>query len=108
MEIFENEVEFQKMQHQNKFPKYDSQKGISSIFAYLFSILIWIGILIVGLVVLYTYWFSRNLVCLLQLIHPKTYVIPFWFALILVLLPITFPFTLLVVLLATLVKIIKS
>ena len=105
MEIFKSEEEFRK---KAKFPKYKSKNGIGAFFAYLFSILIWIGILIIGLVVLYTHWFSRNLVYLMRLIDPKPYIFPFWLALLLVVLPVTFPFTVMVILIATLVKIIKE
>ena len=108
MEIFKSEAEFKKMGKKNKFPKYESKNGIANIFAYIFSVFIWIGIIIIGLVALYAHWFRRSLIYLLHLIHLKMYVIPFWFALILVLLPITFPFTLLIILLATLVKIVRE
>ena len=91
-----------------KFPKYDSKKGISAFFAYLLSIFIWALVLIAGFVALYTYWFSRNLVYLMNLIDPKPYRFPFGLALLLVLLPVTFPFTLAIIFIGTLIKMIRN
>lgn len=106
MEVFQSEAEFQKMRKQNKFPKYESKNGITAFFAYLLSILIWIGILFIGVVALYTHWFSRSLVYLFRLIDPKPYVIPFWLSLIVVIL--AFPLSLIVIIAATLVKVLKG
>ncbi len=105
MEIYKSKED---LKRKTPFPKYNSKNGVGAFFAYLLSILVWIGVLIIGLVLLYTHWFRKNLIYLFQLVSPKAYYLPFWLALLLVLLPVTFPLTLVVIIVATLIKVIKA
>lgn len=99
MEIYQNK---QEMLRKMKLPKYQSKGGVGAFFTYLFGLLIWVLVLCGIIVVLYVNWFSRSLVYLLSFIHKGDYYFPFWMALLITIL--AFPFSLIVVFIATLVK----
>lgn len=84
-----------------KFPKFQSN-SLRGFFASLLGIILWIGLLIVFVVSLYTQWFIRNLARILNAIHPGTYDIPFIAGILCVL--FLFPFTLIVVLIGQIIQ----
>ena len=89
------------------FPEYSKKKGgIEGVFSFIVAILFWILLIIVSVVALYTNWFTKSLTYLLRLVSSQHYHIPFWFSLIFVF--FLFPVTLVVVLLSTFIKIIRS
>lgn len=102
MEIYRNKAE---MMRKMKFPHYQQKGGFTSFLSYLVRIFVWLLVFCGVMIALYVYWFQRSLVYLLNLVQIKNYVFPFWLALLLTL--IVFPFTVGVILVASLIKIIK-
>lgn len=78
-----------------KFPKYESQGGIEQTLRFILSVFLWIGIMIVFAIGLYTQLFLHNLTSIARRFGFKASRIPFWFGIISVL--FLFPFTLFVI-----------
>ena len=102
MEVFKSRAHITKP----KTPHIHSNNGIQGFFGYLFSIIMWILLLVIFVVTIYTQWFSRSVYYLLNLFQKKHYRIPFWFSLLMVI--FFFPVTLVIIAISTLIKIIKE
>ncbi len=89
-----------------EFPQFDNRNGKGSPLQVLLGIIIWLGLFAVFLAVMYVNWFTVSLVSLLQMVKPKPYAIPFWFSAIVTI--FFFPLTLVVILIAALLKIIRD
>ncbi len=86
-----------------EFPKWETpQTGAG----FIFGIILWILMIFLFLFMLYSAWFTRNLVYLLQLVKLKNYHIPIWLSVLLVI--FAFPATLVVILAGTLIRIVKD
>lgn len=103
MEILKNKSYIRKQQ---EFPHFEKKTGLKGILFFIVSVFIWGLLLFVSLVALYTHWFTRSLIYILNLFQRQSYYVPFWFSLICVI--FLFPVTLIVILVASLVKIIKA
>lgn len=96
MEIFQNKADMLKRM---QMPQYQAKGGV---FAYFLSVLLW-GIILIAIgFALYVHWFSRSLVFLLSFIHKGAYYFPFWMALLVTI--VAFPFSIIIIILAILLK----
>ena len=86
-------------------PHFNKKKGISGFFHFIFAAVLWTFMLTIGVFVLYANWVTSNMIYLLNLIKPKHYYIPLWFSILLTI--IFFPITIVIILVATLIKIVK-
>ena len=86
-----------------EFPKWETpQTGAG----FILGIFLWILMILVFFFMLYSAWFTHNLIYILQLIKPRNYYIPIWLSVLLVI--FAFPATLIVILTGTLIRIAKD
>lgn len=91
-----------------RFPEFEHRGNpFVNFLVFVGGLLLWFILIILFLVGLYMNWFGRSLEYLLGAIHTKkSYRVPFWFSAILTIL--FFPITLILILVAAFVKIIRD
>jgi len=89
-----------------QFPDFRDRRGTRHPLGFLFGIFLWFILLIVFLVTLYVQWFSQSLHFLLQLLKLKVSHIPFWFLLLVVI--FFFPVSLIIILSATFIQLVRA
>ncbi|PID70082.1 hypothetical protein CSB37_03670 [bacterium DOLZORAL124_38_8] len=87
---------------QPDFPQFESQSGLMGLLTFFFSIVLWIGLIVIFLFTLYTNAFRNSIQSILFYFGQETYLVPFWVAGLCVF--FAFPVTLVVVLLGYILK----
>ena len=98
-------VKISRVRKSNKVPKFPKLKGrgFANILQLIIGILLWIGLLIIFAITAWSLWFNTSLASLMGK-KPNTF--PWWFGVLCTI--FIFPFTLFIILIAFMVKVIEG